>query len=157
MPDDELDEPTTPQIDPGAHANLQLENALLRAGVDLDSPQGQLIRDANAGKTPDVDAIKAQWALVQPQPEPVVETPPERIEGESQQAEERRALAASSTVEPEPTDLDPMEESMRMAHEVRYPAPGSRQKTGTETDALATAFHSRAVAGGQGDDRVYVK
>lgn len=157
MPDDELDTPTEPQIDPSAHANLQLENALLRAGVDLDTPQGHLIRDANAGKTPDVDAIKAQWALVQPQPELVVETPPERIEGEAGQAEERRALAASSTIEPEPTDMDPMEESMRMAHEVRYPAPGSRQKTGTETDALATAFHSRAVAGGQGDDRVYVK
>jgi hypothetical protein len=157
VPDDELDEPTTPQIDPSAHANLQLENALLRAGVDLDSPQGQLIRDANAGKTPDVDAIKAQWALVQPQPEPVVETPPERIEGESQQAEERRALAASSTIEPDPADLDPMEESMRAAFEVRHPKPESRQKTGTENDAIATAFHMRGVAGGQGDDRVYVK
>lgn len=156
MPDDELDD-TTPLIDPGAHANLQLENALLRAGVDLDSPQGQLIRDANAGKTPDVDAIKAQWALVQPQPEPVVETPPERIEGEANQAEERRALAASSTIEPEPTDLDPMEESVRAAHQVRFPAPGSRQKTGTEGDAVATAFHMRAVAGGQGDERVFVK
>lgn len=153
MPDDdELASEPTP-IDPETHANLQLENALLRAGVDLDTDQGKLIAAANANGEPDVDKIRSQWELVKPQPAPVEETPPERIEGEASQGEERRVLAASSTIEPDPTEKDPRQESMRVGREVLSPTD-PYQRAGTNVDAIATALHMRIDAAATGDTRV---
>jgi len=155
MPEDDGEStPETPQIDPTVHDSILLENALLRAGVNLDSPQGQLVQQAWQGKEIDQAAIAAQWEMVRPQdttPEPPA---PERVEGEERQGEERRVLASSSTVEPDPTDRDPMVESMRAAHDVLSPPPGSLQRQGTSEDAIATALRLRGDAAVAGDARV---
>lgn len=157
MPEDDLDpEPTTPAIDPNEHANLQLKVALLEAGVDLNTAQGKLVQQAFAGQAPDAEAIKGAWEAVKPQTAPVAETPPERIEGEDGQGEERRALGASSTIEPAPQDVDPMEASMLAAREVISPSrPG--QRSGTRDDAVATGLHLRMEAAAAGDTRVLVQ
>lgn len=143
-----------PSIDAHAHAELQLENALLRAGVDLDSEHGKLVRDAQAGKEPDVEAIKRQWELVKPKVEaPPAEPPAEpRIEGEGDQGAVRSALAATSAVEPNPADLDPNDEAVRAGQAVLTGA-----RTGTTKDAFATGFHKLAEAAGRGDARVLVR
>lgn len=155
MPED--GEETTPaptQIDPTVHDNVLLENALLRAGVDLDSPQGKLVQQAWDGKPLDADAIKTQWEMVRPQDAPAPPPEPERVEGEERQGEERRVLASSSTVEPDPTDRDPMVDSLRQGFDVLNPPPNSMQRQGTNEDAIATALRLRGDAAARGDARV---
>jgi len=158
VPDGDEDltpEPTTPAIDPAEHANLQLKVALLEAGVDLSTEHGKLVQDAWSGKAPDATAIKTQWEAIRPQTAPT-EPPLERLEGEEGQAEERRILAANTTFEPDPTDVDPRAESLKAGREVIAPSdPYGRP--GTNADAMATAFHMRAIAAGQGDTRVLVQ
>lgn len=149
--------PEPDPIDPVAHKSALLENALLRAGVDLDSPQGKLVQQAWDGKPIDADAIKAQWEMVRPQDAPPEPPAPERVEGEELQGEERRVLASSSTVEPDPTDRDPKVESMKRAHEVLSPPPGSLTRQGTNEDAIATALRIRGDAAVAGDARVLIQ
>lgn len=148
-------EPETPQGPTASEwAQMKLDNAMLKAGVDVDSPHGKLIANAWSNREPDSDEIRKDWELVKPQIAQE-EAPPERIDGEEGQAEERRMLASNTTFEPDVTDVEPKAESMRLAREVIQPsAPGGR--AGTNEDAMATAFHHRAVAGGQGDQRVFV-
>jgi hypothetical protein len=156
MPDEELE--LAPVIDPAAHAALALDNALLRAGVDLDSPQGQLVADAWRGREPQVEQIKASWELVKPAlavPEPA-EPEPERIQGEMNQAAERRELNANSVVEPNPEDQDPRQVAIKAGLDVLAPPMGSSIGAGTNDDAMAAAFHVIAEAAGRGDSRVLV-
>lgn len=146
-----------PTIDPNAHTALQLENALLRAGVDIESPGGQLVRDAWTGRAPDPEAIKAHWELVKPVAPAEVPLPPQeqRIEGEGNQAGERGALAATSVVEPNPTDEDPREKALRAGIETLAPTQvGAR--AGTRDDAMAVGLHTLLEAAGSGDSRVLV-
>lgn len=157
MPDENVETPevTTPAIDPSAHANLMLENALLRAGVDLESEQGQLIADANRGKeTVDVEAIKRQWELVKPNPvtEPAEVVEP-RIEGEADQGAERRGLAATAVVEPNPMDNDPREAAIEAGRNVIAPLNGGHP--GSREDAQATTLHNLLEAAERGDARVF--
>lgn len=155
MPDGDEETPT-PETPPGPTpsewAQMKLDNALLKANVDIDSPQGQMVARAWAGKEPDADEIAKDWELVKPQIA-AEEVPLDRIEGEEGQAEERRILAASSTVEPDPTDKDPRPESMRVAREVLSPTD-PYQRAGTHVDAMATALHMRIDAAAGGDTRV---
>jgi hypothetical protein len=146
-------------VDTGA---LQLENAMLRAGVDLDSKQGQILRDAWTGRDVDAAAIKEQWAILMPveTPPPTVETPATtdpppaegdpRIEGEAQQAAERQALATGATSTVVPPEIDVRTSSVEQANQVL-------QQGGTRADAMATGFHARAVAAGKGDTSVLVQ
>lgn len=148
-------------IDPLEHAKLARENALLRAGVDLDSDQGKILADAWATKDPDVEAIKRQWELLKPQPAPEPEAPiptsPQLSDAEMNQAAERQELAAGGHLTPDAAEVDPMEDSMHQARQVLAPPEGSRQRAGTHIDAMATALHVRAVAASNGDQRVLVQ
>lgn len=155
---DPLAEPPEPVvIDPNAHAELALENALLRAGVDLDSEQGKLVRQAWTGQTPDLEAIKTQWELVKPAPpatEPIPDPEPARIAGEASQAAERRDLAATSVVEPNPTDVDPSVAAVQAGLDVLTPPPG--MKAGTRDNAQAAVVHTILEAAANNDARVLV-
>lgn len=149
--------PAAPTIDPNEHTAVVLENALLRAGVDLETDGGKLVRDAWTGRTPDPEAIKAHWDLVKPPPLAEVPLPPQeqRIEGEGSQAAERGALSATSVVEPNPTDEDPREKALRAGIETLAPStPGAR--AGTRDDAMAVGLHTLLEAAGSGDSRVLV-
>lgn len=148
-PEEIVDPPEVPVIDPSEHANALLENALLRAGVDLDTPRGQLVRDAWAGKSPDLEAIKAHWELVKPPPEPAkpLAAVEARIEGEPGQAEERRELAASSVVEPNPEDTDPNQAAVQAGIDALTAG-------GTRDDAIASGVHTLVEAAGRNDPRV---
>lgn len=160
MPDDETveqpDSPDAPKIDPGEHANALLENALLRAGVDLDSPRGQLVKDAWTGKQPDLEAIKAHWELVKPPETPAepLEAVEARIDGEQSQAGERRDLSATSVVEPNPEDVDPRQAAVKAGLDVLAPSDG--RPSGTRMDAAAAVVHTLAEAAANGDGRVLV-
>lgn len=157
MPDDDIvDPPEPPQIDPNEHAQLALENALLRAGVDLESPRGQLVKDAWEGRAPDLEAIKAHWELVRPPEAPVepLAAVEARIEGEQGQAEERRDLSAQSVVEPNPEDVDPRKAAAQAATDVLAPPDG--RSPGTRIDSAAAYIHSVADAAARGDRRVLV-
>lgn len=148
-------------IDPIEHARLARENAMLRAGVDLDSDQGKILADAWANKEPDVESIRTQWTLLKPQPvvepEPSSPASPQLSEAELSQATERQDLAAGGHLEPGTVEVDPMEESMHLANQVLHPPEGSRQRAGTSIDAIATGLHVRAEAAHKGDTRVLVQ
>lgn len=154
-PDQLTEPPIVPQIDPNVHANLVLENALLRAGVDLETDQGKLVRQAWEGKTPDDAAIKGQWELVRPNAAPAEPEPPvePRIDGEDGQGQERRNLSAASVVEPNPMDQDPREQAVREGLRVLYP-DNPAEHAGTRQDAAATAVHVLMEAAQRGDQRV---
>lgn len=146
----------TPSIDPAEHANLALENALLRAGVELDTPRGDMVRQAWEGRTPDLEAIKAHWDLVKPPEAPVepLAEAEQRIDGEKDQAAERRDLVASSVVEPNPEDTDPVQAARQAGIDVLAPPSGGA--AGTRDDAQAAVVHMLADAAGRGDARVLV-
>lgn len=144
-------------IDPAEFARVNLENAMHRAGVDLESPQGKLMQQAWANTPPDVEAIKVQWDLVKPAPlatEPIPDPEPERIVGEAGQAAERRDLSANSVVEPSPEDVDPNEAAVQAGLDVMIPPPGKRG--GTRDAAQAVAVHTLLEAAANGDARVLV-
>lgn len=153
-----VESPEAEAIDPTAHANVVLENALLRAGVDLESPQGKLVRDAWEGKEPDNAKIKEHWELVKPTTEPAATEPePEpRIVGEGEQAGERASLTATSVVEPNPEDVNPRDAAMTAAREVIEPSKQG-QGSGTRVDAIATGIHMLVDAANSGDGRVLVQ
>ncbi len=160
MPDDIVepttDPPAAPAIDPNDHAAVVLENTLLRAGVDLESVQGQLVRSAWEGKAPDLEAIKTQWELVKPVDAPPPLPPEEqRIDGEATQAAERGALNANSVVEPNPEDTDPREDAVKAGIEVLAPPVG--RVAGTREDAQAAVVHTLLEAAARGDGRVLVQ
>lgn len=140
-----------PAIDPDEHRRLALENTLLRAGVDLDSEQGKLVAQAWENRTPELEAIKAQWELVKPAPPAPEPTEAPRLEGEEAQAEERRSLAASTVVEPNPTDVDPRDQAITAGLGALMPARGA---AGTRDDAMATGVHVLLEAAANGDNRV---
>lgn len=151
-------EPDAPVgIDPAEFARVNLENAMHRAGVDLESPQGKLMQQAWANTAPDVEAIKVQWDLVKPAPlvvEPIPDPEPTLITGEAGQAAERRGLAASSVVEPNPTDVDPNVAAVQAGIEVLVPPAG--KQAGTRDNAQATVVHTLLDAAANGDARVLV-
>lgn len=159
MPDDTIEgeAPAAPVVDPVDHAAVQLENVLLRAGVELDTPHGQALKDAYEGRTvPDLETVKARWEILKPTPQPDAPAPEaERIEGEDGQAEERRLLTASSVVEPNPENDDPRALAVKAGFDTLTPPQGV--KAGTRDDALASAFHVLAEAAERGDTRVLVQ
>ena len=55
MPEDEVTPPESAGPSPSEVAQLKLDNALLRAGVDLDSPQGKILAEAWTSRDPDPD------------------------------------------------------------------------------------------------------
>lgn len=153
MSDDDVEIPAPPQIDPQEHAALQLKVAMLEAGVDLSTEQGKIVAAANEGKTPDAEAIRAQWEAVKPKPETVPEPEPEpRIEGETDQTNVRQSLTANSTIEPNPTDVDPKIAARNAALAVMSPEDG--RPSGTREDAQAAAVNVLMTAAANGDRRV---
>lgn len=141
----------TPAPSPDVAA-LLLDNTLLRAGVDLESEQGQILRDSWAGKELDAAAIGRQWELLKPQPAAAPTPPPEpdpRIEGEEGQAGERQALAGQPTTTVT-TEVDVRDASVEAARE-------AGRKGATREDQIATGFAMRARAAGQGDTAVLVQ
>lgn len=156
----EIVTPDNPAVSVDEHLAVRTENALLRAGVDLDSPQGKLVAQAWEGREPDREAIEAHWQAVKPTVvEPVdaadVVPPVEpRIENEADQARERRMLNANSVVEPNPEDKDPRKEAVRDGIAVLIPPPG--EIAGTREDAISTGVHVLLGAAANGDRRVLV-
>lgn len=134
------------------YRKLQLDNALLRAGVDLESAQGKLLAQAWAGREPEFEAIKTQWESVKPPPVEAPPPEPTRLDGEGEQAAERGALAASTVVEPNPEDKDPRDEAVINGLSVLTPVTG--QRAGTHMDAMAVGVHTILEAASRGDQRV---
>lgn len=151
-------EPDAPVgIDPADFARVSRENALLRAGVDLETAEGKLVAQAWEGREPDLEAIKVQWDLVKPAPlstEPIPDPEPALIQGEEGQAAERRGLSANAVVEPNPEDVDPNVAAVQAGIEVLVPPPGKR--AGTRDNAQATVVHTLLEAAANGDARVLV-
>lgn len=133
-------------------AELERDNAMLRAGVPTDTPLGQMFARAYDGQL-EPDAVKAAWAEVAPSTE---STPPppeetEQVNESERQAETdtRRTLttggAGESVGTPPPTDpvkkgYDDFQEALRDGQ--------SRER------ASAAVFGNILTAAASGDERV---
>lgn len=125
------------------------ELALLKAGVDTDSPVGKLFAKSYDGELT-VDAVKASWAELAPAPaaEPATEPDAALAEGEAASTQERANLASGATNAQVP-DVDPREVAVAAGKRIQ-------QDGGTEADALATHFDVLVDAAIKGDRRVLV-
>ena len=146
-------------------AAVARENVMLRAGVDFDSPVGQLFAKGYDG---DLDPVKVKeasaaipGALKAAAPQPAAgeatepQTPatpaPQVTEEERQATAERAALAAGATPVPNAAqDIDPRQKALAEAKE-------AMSKGATEEDALGHYFSSVAKAAHDGDQRAIVK
>lgn len=158
MPDDQLDHEDDP-IDPEAHAALvrelatvKVDNAMLAAGIDLDSPTGKMFRKAWDGD-PDVEKIKTAAAEIPGAIKSVEAAPvegdgePEREEGEQTQFAERAALTSEGAAGVE--NPDPRKGAFEGIDAAL--ADGARFD-----DAGANALRELTAAANAGDTRVMV-
>lgn len=82
---------------PDANA-LRKENLMLRAGIDTESPLGELFSKAYEGEL-DIEAVRGQWEKIAPQPrgaEPPPEELPRTPSPEDHQLDDQRAGAAAA-------------------------------------------------------------
>lgn len=134
---------------------LARENAMLKAGIDTDTPLGALFSDGYKGDLTK-DAVKAAWsALGAPAPASssadAVDDEPAGDDvtfepGEEQSTRERQALANGANTDA-PAKPNPHENALLVAEKVT--AGG-----GSRDDSMAGAFESLVNAGAQGDKRV---
>ena len=135
--------------------NLELrrENALLRAGVDLDSPLGALFAKGYDGDPSD-DAIREAWAevhgAVPPTPEVPMTPDPHITADERASTAQRQALANGSPADLPPGPADPRDEADRIREAVV--ASGGRAE-----DGVAAALDHILGAATRGDHRVLIK
>lgn len=160
MPDDQTLDETDP-IDPAAHAALQqtnaslaIDNAMLRAGIDLDTPVGKMFRKAWDGEA-DVEKIKTAAADI-PGAIRTVEAPapaaaaeePEREEGEAGQLAARTALTTGDAAGLE--DPNPQTTAFDRARQ-------TLDNGGRRADAMSGAIGDLVDAAMAGDTRVLVE
>lgn len=157
--DDEVDEPQDNLRDlrraakdaKAAKAELaaaKREVALLKAGVDLDSPVGKLFAKGYDGEiTP--EAIKAEWATLVPSSTPgdtPVDDGPEISADEAASTAQRQALANGS-----PADITPKPSAREVA---RQEAEKLRANGANERDVLASTFDALVSGAIEGDSTV---
>lgn len=70
-------------------ASMAKENALLKAGIPLDTPFGEMFADGYKGEI-DPEAMKAKWLEVSPQGGPGTLTPPAGTQDDASEAELER-------------------------------------------------------------------
>lgn len=160
MPDDQTLDHEDDPIDPEAHAALKAElaqvkvdNAMLAAGIDLESATGKMFRKAWDGD-PDVEKIKSAAAEIPgaikaaPEPAPADgDGEPDREAGEATQFAERAALTSEGAAGVE--NPDPRKGAFEGLDEAL--AGGARFE-----DASADALRSLVGAANAGDRRVMV-
>ena len=132
---------------------LERENAMLRAGVDLDSKTGQMFAKAYDGELT-TEAITAEAAEVgamrkaaEPSPEPVTDT---ASSDEVADIEQMQAISSNSTTSDGVADRPPYELA-REAYEA------SRKAGEPQEWAEAAALSQIMAAANAGDERVLVK
>jgi hypothetical protein len=131
-------------------ASAKRELAMLKAGVDLESPIGKLFAKAYDGDTA-ADAIKAEWAAIAPKagtdtpvaPEPVI------TDDEARSTTERQALANNSPADIA-SEADPRETAFKAGL-------ATRAQGGSTEDALGAHFNELVRAAIDGDKRVTVE
>lgn len=133
-------------------ASARRELAMVKAGVDTDSPLGAMFVKAYDGEA-DVETIKTQWAAIAPAAataEVTIPTPdePNLADGEAASTAERQALAANSPADA-PVDVDPNVTALDVHR-------GVIAKGGTNDDALSSMFETIVGAAHSGDPRVLV-
>jgi hypothetical protein len=132
-------------------AQLKREVAMLRAGVDLESPLGNLFAKGYDGEL-EAAKVKEAWTAVAPSatPAPEPETPktpdPEFSVDETKSTDLRAALANGSPADEMP-DEDPRVAAKRAA--TQHVMDG-----GTQEESLALVFDHIYAAGLAGDKRV---
>lgn len=141
-------------------ADSQRENAMLRAGVDLDSPLGAMfVRGYNGEQTP--EAIRAAFAEISPPATPpppaeapVASAPPVQVQTTTLQATPEEAaaiLASQSLAHGQPPQAAPDPHPSHAAVSDYY----TDLKAGVVTrDAEARAVHRVLGAAAAGDQRV---
>jgi hypothetical protein len=158
VPDDP-EESAVDQIDPTEFAQLReelrqtrIDNAMLQAGVDLDSPTGKMFRKAWDGDA-DADAIKAGAAEIPGALRSVPEPPAPDIqgeareEGEADQFGERSAFASGDAAGAE--DPDP---KVTAIDELHADIDGGARVE----DAVGATMRKLVAAANAGDTRVMV-
>lgn len=136
---------------------MRRENAMLKAGIDTESPIGALFAGGYKGEL-DKEAVKAAWAELgvssaTPADTPVVDTPPDNDDhlsaDEKASTAERRALANGATAD-RGTTPDPRSEA-KVRHQSVIDAGGKSD------DAMVAYFDTVLTAAGAGDKRVIVE
>lgn len=136
-------------------AALQREVAMLKAGIDLESPTGKLFVRAYDGPLDDIEKVKEAWAEVSPavppiQGEPAGEAPPSNDGATPEELEQqrRRAAVRGDAVPPgaEPSP-DPWDQAYAVFHE-------EQRKGRRRADAGAAALTGVIQAALAGDERV---
>lgn len=122
---------------------LARENAMLRAGVDLDSKLGQMFSRSYEGDL-DPEAVKAEWSELAPAPAPREEPKPE----ETQQQTERAALASETVAPTQLSDVHPHRAGIEEFHRLRAEEGLNAQ------DAAVQFFDKTLTAAAAGDKRV---
>lgn len=132
---------------------LARENALLKAGINTESPLGAMFRDAYQGELT-TDAIKAAWATVAPpappEPEPTTDPDPGPDPQAQQFADDRQRLTTGGAGD---LGTEPERDPKKVAIEEGEKA---LQEGKSREDAMALAFSTLAQAAANGDQRVIV-
>lgn len=133
-------------------ANDKRENVMLRAGIDLDTPLGQLFADGYKGEL-DKEAIKAAWGVLGVTPSNETPTADPNANDDGSSAEEiarqqREAALSNGGTQPgtEPTP-DPYIDALQ-----RYHDSGGNQQTEAQVAGIQAIFDAAA----KGDARVAV-
>lgn len=131
---------------------VKRENAMLRAGVDLDSPVGKLFAKGYDGEL-DPDAVKSAWSEIGVTPTPsesqetVTEVDDGPTEAEQEQQRLRGVLTSDATPPGSEPSPDPWDEAIGEFHD--------RQKRGqTKQRAQTAALQHVLNAAVAGDKRV---
>lgn len=132
---------------------LRRENAMLKAGIDVNTPLGTLFLNAYEGEL-ETDAIRDAFHKIAP-PAPVTATEAEEPDmapvgdnDDAQFAEERQRLASGGLGDDGHTiDRDPRKVAIELGNKML--ADGKSRE-----DAMASAFSSMAGAAAAGDSRV---
>lgn len=159
--DDEMDETPQPDETPKAlrraaeegkkakaeAASLKRELAMLKAGVDIDSPIGKMFAKAYDGDaTP--EAIKAEWASISPSASATADTPEPEIPAEERQSTAERSALASNA--PADTGTPPPDPRVVAAEK----AQDARSKGASREHSMAEYFRTVVEAAQNGDERV---
>lgn len=144
MPDD-IETSTSPT--PEQYAQLERDNAFLRAGVDTTTPLGGLVARGYDGPL-EADKIKEFVAGVQASmgTGPAAPPTPELSEVERQATAQRETLANGASGETKPPPADPIKEGMTLAQEGLKHGMTEEEAIGGFVNHIASA-HMNGVAG----------
>jgi hypothetical protein len=138
--------------DEGRKAKAELaaakrELAMLRAGVDVETPVGKLFAKAYDGDI-DADAIKAEWAAIAPKPADAPADEPVITPDEAKSTAERQALANNAPADVV-QEVNPRDTALKAGM-------STRSSGGTTDDALGVHFNELVKAAIAGDKRVLI-